>query len=614
MHRTCIPFLVIFLLPISLATAQITVGPNVQVSRVNETREHDEVMMGADPTDASRLVACSHMQPARGSKQGIHTVAYVSQDGGRLWRLAVDDSATPGLGFWTRQSWDPTCTFGENGTVYVGMGMRINHDGRDARVRLHRSFDGGNTWQKPILIDGDFDDKPILTVDTRARSPYRGRVYLAYIGRDSTRDSLRRLGLPLKTRRHALSVQSSTTRGERFDAVVPVYTSDSLSYKWSPGPFGGVVLSDGTLVLLVNGPEPVAAVSSDGGRTFAVRRVGPSSASGEGGGTMGLSIATDVSEGPFHDRVYVGWAKKIEGRDQIVVSYSKDRGLTWSPPRVVSDDQPRVSGKGPDHMLTAIAVNREGVVGLSWYDRREHTDNLGWYTRFSASLDGGESWLPSLRVSEQPNVTVNVMQDSRPRPFSSMYFKGNLSGSVSANSPGSGHFAGMAASADGSFHPLWVDNRTGVSQVWTATVRVQGKAVVHGDPALSAYRDVSDQVTIHLYSMRFTRTSATTATVEGDLYVENTSPNPLRGPLIARFHRLTAPAATVALAGARPGVAAVLDLTPVLRSGQGVLVPGAHAGPLRIRFELKDIRSTDPQSEDLQIQLDGVVLAGPGKR
>jgi hypothetical protein len=261
-------------------------------------------------------------------------------------------------------------------------------------------------------------------------------------------------------------------------------------------------------------------------------------------------------------------------------------------------------------MLAAIAVNRDGVVGISWYDRREHTDNLGWHTRFSASLDGGDTWLPSERVAEQSNVAVNVMRDPRPRPYSSMYFQGTLSGSISPDGPGAGHFAGMAASADGSFHPLWVDNRTGVSQVWTAAVRVQGKAAVHGDPALSAYRDVSDQVTIHMYSMLFTRTSETTATVEGELFLENTSSKPLRGPLIARFHRLTAAAATVSLAGVRPGLAAVLDLSPVLRSQQGVLAPGAHAGPLSIRFELTDIRSTDPESEDLRIQLDGVVLAG----
>jgi hypothetical protein len=37
----------------------------------------------------------------------------------------------------------------------------------------------------------------------------------------------------------------------------------------------------------------------------------------------------------------------------------------------------------------------------------------------------------------------------------------------------SGDTAGLAADAGGVFHPVWIDNRTGVPQMWTATVKVQ---------------------------------------------------------------------------------------------------------------------------------------------
>ena len=40
---------------------------------------------------------------------------------------------------------------------------------------------------------------------------------------------------------------------------------------------------------------------------------------------------------------------------------------------------------------------------------------------------------------------------------------------------GPGDTAGLAAAADGTFHPLWVDHRTGTPQVWTATVTVTKK-------------------------------------------------------------------------------------------------------------------------------------------
>jgi hypothetical protein len=35
-----------------------------------------------------------------------------------------------------------------------------------------------------------------------------------------------------------------------------------------------------------------------------------------------------------------------------------------------------------------------------------------------------------------------------------------------------GDTAGLAASADGTFHALWIDNRTGVQQAWTAAITV----------------------------------------------------------------------------------------------------------------------------------------------
>jgi len=39
-----------------------------------------------------------------------------------------------------------------------------------------------------------------------------------------------------------------------------------------------------------------------------------------------------------------------------------------------------------------------------------------------------------------------------------------------------GHTAGLAADANGIFHPLWIDGRTGINQVFTADVTVTGNA------------------------------------------------------------------------------------------------------------------------------------------
>jgi hypothetical protein len=100
--------------------------------------------------------------------------------------------------------------------------------------------------------------------------------------------------------------------------------------------------------------------------------------------------------------------------------------------------------------MPTVAVNKDGIVGVLWYDRRDSDDNLSYYARFSASTDGGATWLPSVRVSESPNTA-----------------KGKSGSGVTG-----GDTAGLAASADGIFHALWIDNRTGVQQVWTSAITV----------------------------------------------------------------------------------------------------------------------------------------------
>ncbi len=103
--------------------------------------------------------------------------------------------------------------------------------------------------------------------------------------------------------------------------------------------------------------------------------------------------------------------------------------------------------------MPTLAVNRDGVVGMLWYDRRDNPDNLSYYARFMASVDGGEKWLPSVRVSTDPYESGPVAKKSA--------FPGN-----------GGDTAGLAPDANGVFHVVWIDDRTGVPQMWTATVRV----------------------------------------------------------------------------------------------------------------------------------------------
>jgi len=243
--------------------------------------------------------------------------------------------------------------------------------------------------------------------------------------------------------------------------------------------------------------------------------------------------------------------------------------------------------------MPAIAVNRDGVVGVSWYDRRDFPDESGWIVRFRASLDGGETWLPSIRVSEQPNnyserstfplgLYVQSASDAQSYTIISLGAYGNIILG--------GDTAGLAADVDGVFHPVWADNRTGVAQVWTAPVTVRAVAVKNGAAELAVLDDISKQVSLdlNLVQQSYDRQSDTITIIAR---MRNTSESVLHGPIKARvvglYSDLAIPRVIDADNGAK-GTGAVWDFTATLRDGE--LAPGETSKPRQLVFGLSDIR------------------------
>jgi len=177
----------------------------------------------------------------------------------------------------------------------------------------------------------------------------------------------------------------------------------------------------------------------------------------------------------LRDRLYAVWPDTRSGRSEIYLSWSADGGVTWSAPRVVNDDVARKDAPGPDHLQPAIAVNRDGAVGVSWYDRRDDAEDRGWRARFSASLDGGVTFLPSVLLSEAAYVPAKTV----PQSVNEVLEKFPKNGGPSTRRPRwnfaftGGDTAGISAGADGVFHTFWTDNRTGVMQVFTSAVTVR---------------------------------------------------------------------------------------------------------------------------------------------
>jgi hypothetical protein len=299
----------------------------------------------------------------------------------------------------------------------------------------------------------------------------------------------------------------------------------------------------------------------------------------------------DRTDGPFKDRVYIAWSDVRSGRSQILLAKSSDKGKTWTDPIVVNDDMARQPPQiGPDDAMPMLAVNSSGVVGIAWYDRRDNGNDPGYYVRFSASLDGGDTFLPSVRVSTAPTRYDNGAWALEGGAFGKML-------SIGADT-WPGHTVGMAADAGGTFHPFWIDNRTGKQQIWTARVGVEGQAAVNGASELAGLKDVTDQLELELKNPVLDRA---TSTVSVDMDVHNKTRSQLMGPLKLRVLSLRSVMGKPTIVGADSGgdgVNAVFDLTSYLPNGRLGRDARSHARRLMFHLDnLRPIRPPDPNGE-----------------
>lgn len=574
--------------------AVVRVGTNVQVSRALAKVPHFEMQLAADPEDADRLMACSMLDPD--DRDESEVVTYVSLDRGRSWSPTLHVGREGEFA-----SWDPTCAYGPGGVAYS---VSENMDSSfDAWERIDQSTDGGRSWSStPTRIK--HAERTFLVVDhTTGRR--RGWLYLYGAGQACTP------GVECRDP-DGIFLRSSSDGGRTIgsEQVIP---AAAKNYPIGYGP--GAVLSDGTLIAPFSEWKDVREAGGDVRVPLLdVRAARPNSMiklirSGAGRPNWPpvsevdtiaehfteyrfnvagvVVVAADASDGPFRDRLYAVWPDLRSGRSEILLSYSADSGHTWSSPRVVNDGARHARpDSGRDALHGMVAVNKDGVVGIMWYDRRDRPDNLGWTVRFRASTDGGETFGPSVKVSEIPYDPARTV----PMPLMAMR---DLSGAGRWTRFGvhwfhfqGGDTAGLAADAGGVFHALWVGNSTGVPQLWTAPITVTGVVRENGSATLSGLEDVSSKVNPLFLRRRFTQS---TGMIDADLELVNTSGDTIVGPLVVRVLDLTSEAGVASIIGADAGgdgEGAVWDFSSRLENAR--LAPGARTRPLPVRIHVSD--------------------------
>jgi len=190
----------------------------------------------------------------------------------------------------------------------------------------------------------------------------------------------------------------------------------------------------------------------------------PAARSGTGSTSRG-SMA--VSAGPRSQGAY-GDTKLGQPPARLLLSYSSDRGKTWAKPRMVSP-----SGAGDQFPWQSLAVNKDGHASdcmgtdtrdyTRWAGRRRHQSvRHGIRGRWRDVSAGGAALLRAIRrrgVQQKLGRYRGASAASRAETASIHFSGGSFDG---------GDYLGFTADTDGTFHAVWEDARTGVSEIWAA--------------------------------------------------------------------------------------------------------------------------------------------------
>ena len=426
------------------ATQSATYGTNVDVS--NECGPQSEVyitmrdgkVMAGGSNEIFRL-------PMR---------AYYSSDSGATWG-GSDIPLPPFKGAnGTAFGSDPTLAFDTKGNlfygsivVYFGNGNGIN----GTSLSVARSSDGGRTWPQANFFgfsggSNHFNDKPMITTDRNARSPYRDRVYLAWDA--ASGGSATGGGVLVATSADAganfniVRADDPSGPGRAIGAVPFVGPNGELYVAWNDYRANNISFSS----------------SMDGGSTFAAQSVVSAKTLPFDAGVPAEfnrralvypACDADRSTGAHRGRLYCSWMDVGEMGTDIFLATSDNGGATWSAPRPVGDRLPYAVDRF-NHWLAVDAVT--GQVVISFYDTRNDTTGQRYGTDIylARSGDGAASFAPDVRVT---NATSNEHDCSGVFPCGAINY-GNQQGDY-----------GGVASYGGVAHPIWTDSRANLEPI-----------------------------------------------------------------------------------------------------------------------------------------------------
>ncbi len=318
---------------------------------------------------------------------------------------------------------DPTVKSGGGGRWYFGYLAVGGVGGSDWEIYVRRSVDDGATWQPPVPVTTNttFDDKPYL--DARGDEVLVG--WADFSSNPSRVFAARSLDGGQTFGNHTLlAVASANGNG-----ACPVIAADGTYYMFWRDSFQEFVWM---------------SRSDDQGTSWSldvpIAELSPLATPQPGGFRM-VNLPSAASD-PLTGDLVVVWNDRLFGDADILAIRSNDGGDSWSTPVRVNDD---LSGEA--QFLPWVDVDEDGVFHAVWYDRRHDGFDIDVY--YSASVDGGATWEPNVRVTAASFTPI-------------LPWEGGVVDFI-------GDYNAVTA-ADGSAYPFYQDARSGIQDVYVAVL------------------------------------------------------------------------------------------------------------------------------------------------
>jgi hypothetical protein len=314
-----------------------------------------------------------------------------------------------------------TAAFDANGTAYYASVAQ----GSNVAGYFVLTTTNGTAWSTPLpVVIDDFTtahNDEHLAVDPRPSGQYAGSLYVFSLFTDVNYPDFYR----------GVRERYSRDGGLTWSADVQV-SDPNNNYIFYPY---GAVASDGTVYVtfeeldnysISNPPKLYLVRSTDGGQTWGPNQlitgapvvpIGRPDYKGRELTVVGSANCSlmrinhypviAISPGDSNT-IYVVWNDGrwqpeedlcgLQGRHgDIAFSRSTDAGVTWSAPMRINDDP---QGNQVDHFQPNIAVKSDGLLGITWLDRRYDPDHFMFDMAYSQSTDGGMTWSANQRVSD----------------------------------------------------------------------------------------------------------------------------------------------------------------------------------------------------------------------